>query len=66
MSDPRIFVIHENDEWLPPLRQGFKALGVPYGEWYLNKRALDLRSVTPEDHPEVVVEEFKRLVSQAR
>ena len=29
MPNPRIFVIHENDEWLPPLRLAFEALDAP-------------------------------------
>jgi hypothetical protein len=23
MPQPKVFVIHENDEWLPPLREAF-------------------------------------------
>jgi hypothetical protein len=48
MPDPRIFVIHENDEWLPPLRQAFEALGAPYEEWFLDELALDLGAVPPD------------------
>ncbi len=48
MPKPTIFVIHENDEWLPPLRQAFEALDAPYEEWFLDELALDLRSVPPE------------------
>jgi hypothetical protein len=33
MSQPKVFVIHENAEWLPPLREAFAALGTPYEEW---------------------------------
>ena len=45
MPKPSIFVIHENDEWLPPLRQAFEALGTPYEEWFLDELALDLGAV---------------------
>jgi hypothetical protein len=48
MPQPGIFVIHENDEWLPPLRQAFETLGTPYEEWFLDELALDLRAVPPE------------------
>jgi hypothetical protein len=48
MSNPGIFVIHENDEWLPPLRQAFEALGAPYEEWFLDELALDLNAVPPD------------------
>jgi hypothetical protein len=45
---PTIFVIHENDEWLVPLRQAFEALGAPYEEWFLDELVMDLNSVPPE------------------
>jgi hypothetical protein len=48
MPDPGIFVIHENDEWLRPLRQAFEALGAPYEEWFLDELALDLNAVPPD------------------
>ena len=48
MRQPKVFVIHENAEWLPPLRQSFAALGTPYEEWFLDQLVLDLRSAPPE------------------
>ena len=32
----RIYVIHENDAWVEPLRESFFALGLPYEEWFLD------------------------------
>ena len=37
----RIFVIHENDAWMEPLRAAFHALRLPYEEWFLNEGTLD-------------------------
>jgi hypothetical protein len=32
----RIYVIHENDAWVEPLRREFEAAGLPYAEWFLD------------------------------
>lgn len=47
MSQPKVFVIHENAEWLPPLREAFAKLGTPYEEWFLDQLVLDLRCAPP-------------------
>jgi hypothetical protein len=39
---PRVFVIHENDAWVEPLRREFAMLGVPFLEWFLDEGMLDL------------------------
>ena len=43
---PKIFIIHENDEWTEPLKVQLRRLGLPFEEWYLNSGQLDL-SVPP-------------------
>ena len=30
----KVFVIHENDAWVEPLRAAFARLGTPYEEWF--------------------------------
>ncbi|CAN5277577.1 glutathione synthase [soil metagenome] len=40
----RVYIIHENPEWLPPLRAAFEAEGVPFGEIVLTDGAIDLDS----------------------
>jgi glutathione synthase/RimK-type ligase-like ATP-grasp enzyme len=47
-STPRVYVIHENDAWMEPLRREFAALGVPFSEWFLDEGILDLTSAPPE------------------
>lgn len=32
----KIFIIHENDEWIRPLRIHLSDLGVPYEEWHMD------------------------------
>jgi len=44
---PRVYVIHENDAWVEPLRGEFAARGIPYAEWFLDQGALDLTASPP-------------------
>lgn len=44
----KIYVIHENEDWLIPLRSAFEKLGLPYEEWFIDDLTLDLNSVPPE------------------
>jgi hypothetical protein len=43
----RIHVIHENDAWVPPLRDAFAAIGA-HQEWFLDRGLLDLTRPPPE------------------
>ena len=33
----KVYVIHENDAWVEPLRREFERLGTPYEEWFLDQ-----------------------------
>jgi hypothetical protein len=44
----RIYVIHENDAWIDPLRAAFGELGLPYAEWFVSEGKLDLASAPPQ------------------
>jgi len=44
----KIYVIHENDAWVEPLRSAFAALDLPYEEWFLSEGRLDLSEAPPE------------------
>lgn len=44
----KIYVIHENDAWVVPLRASFEKLNIPYEEWFIDELTLDL-STTPPD-----------------
>src|SRR5215470_91459 len=44
----RVYVIHENDAWVEPLRREFEARSIPYAEWFLDQGMLDLRTAPPE------------------
>jgi len=47
MKQPQIFVIHENDEWLPPLRAAFAAQNLPFAEWHMAGGRFDLTREPP-------------------
>jgi glutathione synthase/RimK-type ligase-like ATP-grasp enzyme len=44
---PRVYVIHENDAWVEPLRTAFEARNIPFAEWFLDEGVLDLRKEPP-------------------
>ncbi|MEE2791917.1 MAG: alpha-L-glutamate ligase [Acidobacteriota bacterium] len=44
----RIYVIHENNAWVEPLRAAFMVRGLPFEEWYLDAGTVDLGTVPPE------------------
>jgi hypothetical protein len=45
---PRLFVIHENDAWIEPLRRELAILEVPFSEWFLDEGMLHLAVTPPE------------------
>lgn len=44
----KIYVIHENNAWVEPLRAAFGTLGLEYEEWFLDEGLLDLTTPPPE------------------
>jgi hypothetical protein len=44
----KIYVLHENDAWVEPLRRAFAAQGLPFEEWFLNEGQVDLAAPPPE------------------
>lgn len=44
---PTIYVIHENEEWMLPLRDAFEKQKIPYIEWFVNTGSVDLSEVPP-------------------
>ena len=43
----KIYVIHENDAWVEPLRAAFAELGLPFEEWFLSEGLVDLDTPPP-------------------
>ena len=44
----KIYVIHENNDWVIPLRDAFAKRNLPYAEWYLDQWAVDLSGLPPQ------------------
>lgn len=47
-AQPRIHVLHENPDWLPPLAAALERSGAPWDDWFLVERAIDLAAPPPE------------------
>ncbi|MGB1032667.1 MAG: ATP-grasp domain-containing protein [Flavobacteriales bacterium] len=44
----KIYIIHENSEWVIPLKVALTELGTPFEEWFITDFKLDVSSVPPE------------------
>ena len=47
MTAPAVYVIHENPEWLTPLRAALEAEGVPWVDWFVHEGRVDLAATPP-------------------
>ena len=45
--EKNIYIIHENDEWLVPLRESFKKINAPFKEWHMDKESFDFTKSPP-------------------
>lgn len=43
----KVYVLHENPDWYPPIASAFDALGVPHEPWLLGDEVIDLDSEPP-------------------
>ncbi len=48
MDGAKIYVIHENNAWVEPLRAAFAERGLPYAEWFIDAGRLNLDEAPPE------------------
>ena len=44
----KIYIIHENDEWIEPLRKELNSINAPFEEWHLGKRNIDYLDKPPQ------------------
>ncbi len=44
---PHVYILHENDEWVVPLRAHLDALETPYIAWHLSEGTIDLNAEPP-------------------
>ena len=45
--DKQIYIIHENDEWVAPLREELKKINAPYKEWHMGRDKIDCSNAPP-------------------
>tara|TARA_B100000029_G_scaffold144397_1_gene139580 strand:- start:319 stop:1245 length:927 start_codon:yes stop_codon:yes gene_type:complete len=43
----KVYVIHENDEWVVPLRVEFKKIKTPFKEWHMGRDKIKFNDVPP-------------------
>ncbi len=48
VAQMKIYVLHENDEWLPPFADALDAEGVAWEPWFLDGGVIDLTTPPPE------------------
>lgn len=48
MTRPSIYILHDNDSWLPPLQAALDAAGLPHTAWSLSGGSLDLKAQPPQ------------------
>jgi len=44
----KIYIIHENDEWIEPLSKELQEINAPFEEWHLGKRNIDHLDKPPQ------------------
>ncbi|MBI1743179.1 alpha-L-glutamate ligase [Candidatus Acetothermia bacterium] len=44
----KVYIIHENPDWLDPLRRELERSGLPYEEWFIHRGHFDLSEEPPE------------------
>ena len=45
--DKQIYIIHENDEWVVPLREELKKINAPYKEWHMGRDKINSANTPP-------------------
>ena len=45
--DQQIYIIHENDEWVVPLREELKKINAPYKEWHMGIDKINSSNTPP-------------------
>lgn len=45
---PAVYILHENESWIPPLAAALDRAGVPHREWHLDGGSIDLDTEPPK------------------
>jgi len=44
----KLYILYENEDWMPPIRRELERAGLPYEEWFVCEGAIDLSEEPPE------------------
>ena len=44
----KAYIIYENEDWMPPLREAFNNADLPYEEWFIHEGHFDVTEAPPE------------------
>lgn len=47
MTEKKVYIIHENDEWTKHLIERLEELSIPYEPWFLDKGIIDIQDTPP-------------------
>jgi len=47
LAKPKVYIIHENEAWVVPLKKALSELHTPFEEWFLDEGQIDLNSAPP-------------------
>lgn len=48
MTEKKVYIIHENNDWTQHLTKRLEELSIPYDEWFLDKGIVDIQDTPPE------------------
>jgi hypothetical protein len=48
LAQPAVYVIHENGEWVAPLRKALEEKEIPFAEWFVDGGLVDLSTPPPQ------------------
>ncbi len=46
-TKPKVYILHENREWILPLIKGLEMLDTPFEEWFLDRGTIDIAKAPP-------------------
>ena len=46
-SKPKVYILHENKEWILPLIEALEGLQTPFEEWFLDRGTIDISKAPP-------------------
>ncbi len=48
MKKANVYIIHENEAWIEPLKRFLEELNLSYENWFIDKGSINLNEIPPE------------------